>query len=151
MTKRFILAALLLLTTAGCAAYRKELDGNPPFSAHHFRAYDLEIAWSTEQSGDTVSLAGTATNLRGYFLRDLELTARLVDKEGKVLARETFTDFPTYLPSGTGEPFRMKLRVPPGSAVERIRFSYGYWLAEAAPYFRRYNDTPYFGGFVSPP
>lgn len=151
MAQRFMLVALLLLVTAGCATYHKELDGNPPFSAHRFSSYDLEVAWRTEQSGDAIKLAGTVTNHRTYFLRDLELTARLVDNEGKVIARETFTDFSTYLPSGKSEPFRMELRLPSGGRVERIHFSYVYWLAEAPPAFRGYDDKPYFGSFTSPP
>jgi hypothetical protein len=151
MAHRVIIWALLLLTAAGCAGYRKELDGNPPFTAHRFRSYDLEVAWQTEQSGNAINLAGTVTNLRSYFLHDLELTARLVGREGKLLARETYTGFPTYLPPGKDAPFRMEFRVPPGGEVERVRFSYVYWLTEPPPSFRGYDDTPYFGSFVSPP
>ena len=150
MTKRLIVAALLLLTVAGCAGYRKELDVNPPFAPHRFRSYDLEVIWQAEQGADGIHLAGTVVNRRDYFLHDLELTARLLDREGKVLARETYTAFPTYIPPGTDAPFRMKLRTPPGK-VERVRFSYVYWLTEAPPAFRGYDDVPYFGSFVSPP
>ncbi len=151
MAHRIIFWALLLLSVGGCASYRKELDANPPFTPHRFSSYDLEVAWKTEQSDGGLRLAGAVTNRRDYFLHDLELTARLVDREGKVLARETYTDFPTYVPPGKEAPFRMELRLPAGGAVERIRFSYVYWLAEPPPAFRGYGDVPYFGSFDSPP
>ena len=151
MARLFMLAALLLLTTAGCAGYHKELDSNPAFSAHHFRYYDLEVDWQAERSDGAIRLSGTVSNLRSYFLQDLELTARLVNKQGKVFARESYADFPNYLPPGKAESFRLEIRIPAGMEAEQVHFSYYYWLAEAPPVFRGHGDVPYFGNFVSPP
>jgi starvation-inducible outer membrane lipoprotein len=150
MSLRLMLAALLMVATAACSTYHKEIDGNPPFAPHHFRYYDLEVAWQSEQTGQGIRLTGTVTNHRSYYLRDLELTARLVDSHGKVLSRETFSDFPVYLSTGKTEPFRLEIRVPSGTAPERVRFTYVYWLTEEPPAFRGYDDVPYFGNFDSP-
>jgi hypothetical protein len=151
MAKRFVLAALLLLATMGCAGYHKELDLNPAFSAHHFSYYDLGINWRAEQNGDTIRLSGTLANLRSSVLQDIELSARLVDKQGKVFARGSYTDFPPYLPPGKSEPFRLEFRIPPGMKAEQVRFSYYYFLAEDPLDFRGFDQAPHFGGFVSPP
>ncbi len=150
MIKRCVVLLLLLATTA-CSAYRKELDKNPSFSPHHFGYYDLGIDWQAERSGRVVRLAGTVTNRRDYYLRDLELTVRLTDEHGKVLARETFADFPTYIPPGRSEPFRLELRPSSDALPGRVRFTYIYWLAEEPPAFRQYGNVPYFGNFDSLP
>lgn len=149
---RCIVAILLVLTVAGCVGYHKELDNNPPYSAHRFRYYDLEIDWRTEHQGDgTLLLTGTVNDLRSDYLWDMELTARIVDRQGKVLSRHTFTDFPTYLAPGKPEPFRMEFTLAPGVQPERIHFSYYYWPFEAPPYFRGDKNAPSFGGFESAP
>jgi len=151
MIKQCALVLLLLLATAACSVYHKELDKNPSFSPHHFSYYDVEIAWQAERTGQRVSLAGTVTNRRSYYLRDLELTVRLTDERRKILARETYADFPTYIPPGRSEPFRMEFRPSPDFAPTHVRFTYIYWLAEEPPAFTQYRDVPYFGNFESLP
>ncbi len=153
MVRKCIIAMLLVLTAAGCASYHKELDTNPPYSGHHFRYYDLEITWRSERQGDGVlRLAGTVNNLRSDYLWDMELTARLVDRDEKVFVRQTYDDFPTYLAPGKPEPFQMEFRLPPGTQPERIRFSYYYWPVEAPPRFRgEVGDIPVFGSFEALP
>ena len=113
----------------------------------------MEVAWQAARTGRDISLSGTVTNLRYAYMRDLELTTRLLDEKGGVLARETLADFPTYIPSGQAAPFHMKLRLPDGTAPTRLRFSYTYWLAEEPPAFRGYGgyeDIPHFGYFYAP-
>lgn len=151
MTKHFLLAALLLLTTMGCAGYHKELDSNPAYSAHRFRYYDLQVDWRAVRDDGTIRLSGTVSNMRSFFLQDLELTARLVNEKGRVIARESYSDFPHYIPPGRSEPFRLEFHIPPGTQTDRVHFSYYYFLVEAAPEFRGRDDNPHFGGFVSPP
>lgn len=147
-----LLAALLVLAGAGCTPYHKQLDTNPAYNGHHYRYYDLEIAWLSEVKNDTLSIAGTVTDLRSDYLWDMELTSRLVGRDGKTFARQTYADFPTYLAPGKPEPFRMEFRLLPGAQPERIRFSYTYWPVEASPRFRGdVGDTPVFGGFEAPP
>ena len=152
MAGKFIGVLLLVLTIAGCVGYHKELDDNPPYSAHHFRYYDLEINWRTERQGNgALLLTGTVNDLLSDYLWDVELTARLVDRYDKVLARQTYSDFPTYLAPGKPEPFRMEFRPAPGTHPDRIHFSYYYWRVEAPPHFRGDKNAPSFGGFESPP
>lgn len=153
MRVRSIIAILLLLVTAACSTYRREFDANPPFAPHYYRNFDVEVAWQAERSGQDVRLSGTVTNHRYAYLRDLELTARLLDEKGNILARETDSDFPTYIPSGKAAPFQMKLSLPDGTTPARLRFNYTYLLAEEPPAFRGYGgyeDIPHFGNFDAP-
>ena len=153
MRRRSIIAILLLLATAACSTYRKEFDANPPYAPHHYRNIDVEVAWQTERTGQDIRLSGAVTNHRYAYMRDLELTARLLDEKGGVLARETLTDFPTYIPSGKSAPFQMKLRLPDGTAPARLRFSYTYFLAEEPPAARGYGgyeEIPHFGNVDAP-
>jgi len=151
MLKWLFRIALLLLVVAGCSVYHKELDGNPAFSSHRFSYYDVEIAWRSKGHGDKLQVAGTVRNLRSYYLRDFEITARLVDQQGKIFDRQTYADFSTYIPPGSKEPFRMEFHLPPGSQIKQIHFSYYYWLTEAAPQFRGNEDVPTFGSFTALP
>src|SRR6266540_449174 len=150
MAKVLLIVTLLLLPAIwGCSHYRKEIDSNPPFASHHFRYYDVAISWQAEKTTNGIRLAGTVTNLRSFYLRDLELTARLVDEQGKVMARGHFADFSNYIPPGKTETFRLEVASPPAITPEKVRFTYVYWLAEEPPAFRGYSDVPYFGSFES--
>lgn len=151
MLRGLLLASLLLLATTACSTVRRELDSNPPFAPHYFRYHDVEVNWQVERSYELLRLAGTVTNRRDAYLRDLELTVRVVDGMGRPLARASFTDFPTYLPPGKTETFRMDLRPPPGAMPAWFRFTYIYWLAEEPPAFAGNEDVPHFGHFDSAP
>jgi hypothetical protein len=153
MRVRSIIAILLLLVTAACSTYRREFDANPPFAPHYYRNFDVEVAWQAERSGRDVRLFGSVTNHRYAYLRDVELTARLLDEKGNILARETDADFPTYIQAGKAAPFQMKLSLPEGITPARLRFNYTYLLAEEPPAFRGYGgyeDIPHFGNFDAP-
>lgn len=150
MVRWLIFAALFLLTTTACTMYRKELDTNPAFAPHHFRYFDLAVDWRAERTAEGVRLSGTVTNRRDYYLRFLELTARLLDQGGTIVARGSFSDFPTYLPPGKSEPFQLVVPLPAGTTAARVHFTYVYWLVEAPPAFRGESDKPEFGSFVSP-
>ncbi len=148
MVRIFLLVTIALFPA--CSIYHKELDQNPPFSSHRFRAYDVEITWQAERTTGGIRLAGTVTNRRSYYLHDLELTARLVDHQGKVVDRETYGGFPTYISPGKTEAFQLELHPTTGGLPQQIRFTYVYWLAEESPAFRGYGDVPTFGSFNSP-
>ncbi len=146
-----LLSSLLVLAVTACTPYGRELDFNPPFTPHRFRSFDVEVNWRTERTDSLVRVEGTVTNRRSFYLQYLETTVRLLDDKGRLLGRESFTDFPTYLPPGKTEPFRMEFRLPPGAAPARLGFTYTYWLAEEPPAFRVNGDVPHFGHFESPP
>lgn len=153
MRARSIFAILLLLATVACSTYQRGFDANPPFAPHYFRNFDVEVSWQAERTGQEIRLSGTATNYRYAYLRDLELTARILDEKGNVLARKTLTDFPTYIPPGKGAPFKMNLGLPEGTAPARVRFNYTYFLSEEPPRIRGYGgyeDIPHFGNFDAP-
>ncbi len=153
MTARIIVTMLLAMATAACSTYRMEFDANPSYAPHYFRRFDLEIAWQAERAGQDVRLSGTVTNRRYAYLRDLELTARVLDEKGRVLVKESLADFPTYIPSGKGEPFRLTFHLPAGTTPARLRFNYTYWLTEEPPAFTGYggyDDIPHFRKFDAP-
>jgi len=152
MNMRTIIAILLLLTITACSAYRREFDANPPFATHAVRSFDVEIAWQTEQRGDDIMLAGTVANRRSGYLQDLELTVRLLDDKGEEIAKETITDFPTYVPSGKSAPFHLGFRFPANRAPAGLRFGYTYRLIEEPPAFRGHDsgEVPRFGTFDAP-
>jgi len=152
MNMRTIIALLLLLTITACSAYRREFDANPPFAPHAVRSFDVEIAWQAERKDHDIVLAGTVANRRSGYLRDLELTVRLLDDKGETIAKETITDFPTYLPAGKSEPFHLGLRFPADRAPARLRFGYTYRLIEEPPAFRGHDsgEVPRFGTFDAP-
>src|SRR6185369_81078 len=153
MRVRTFIAILLLLAMAACSTYPREFDANPPFAPHYYRNFDVEVAWHAERTGQEIRLSGAVTNYRYAYLRDLELTARLLDDKGNVLARETVADFPNYIPSGKGAPFQMDLTLAEGTVPARLRFNYSYLLTEEPPAFRgygEYENIPHFGNFDAP-
>lgn len=153
MRVQTIIVILLLLATTACSTYQKQFDSNPPFAPHYFQELYVKLAWQSERNGQEILLSGTVTNLGDAYLRDFQLTARLLGEKGGVLARETVADFATYIPSGQAEPFRMNLRFPAGTFPARLRFNYTYWLAEEPPAFRGYGgyeDIPHFGNLDAP-
>jgi hypothetical protein len=153
MNVRYILTILLLLAMAACSTYRPEFDANPPYASHFFRNRDVEVAWQAENTGQEIRLSGMVTNFRYAYMRDLELTIRLLGEKKEVLAMEQLVDFPTYIPSGQGAPFQMKLRFPEGASPARLRFNYTYWLAEEPPAvkgYSGYDDVPHFGKLEAP-
>lgn len=149
MVKRMLLAALFLLSATGCANYHKELDQNPPFSEHRYRYFDVEILWRAQQSDNVIRITGSVRNLRVSALQDLELTARIVNQQRRVVARAGFTDFPNLITTGKTQPFSMELTLPPGTSPKELHLSYFYLLAEAAPEIRN-DEDPHFGSFESP-
>jgi len=153
MRGRSIVAIMLVLATAACSTYRREFDANPPFASHYYRSFDVEVAWQAERTGQDVQLSGAVTNRRYAYLRDLELTVRVVDEKGKVLARKKIHDFPTYIPSGKTAPFRVNLNLPEGTTPARLRFNYAYLLAEEPPAaggYSGYKHVPHFRNFDAP-
>lgn len=144
---------LLMLVTAACAAYHREFDANLPFAPHFSRNFDVEVAWQSVQTGSILKVAGSVTNRRYAFLQDFELTAKIFDQKGALLASETSDSFPNYIPSGKSEPFAMTLTLPDGATPTRLSFHYDYFLKEEPPVFRGYGesgDTPHFGTFDAP-
>lgn len=153
MRLRTVIVILLLLVTAACSSYRKEFDINPAYAPHYFRNNNVGVDWQAERKGQEIRLSGKVTNYRYAYMRDLELTAKLLGEKGTVLTRETLIDFPTYIPSGKDAPFQINLRIPDGATPTRLRFNYTFWLAEEPPAFSGYGgyeDTPHFGKFDAP-
>jgi hypothetical protein len=151
MAKQFLVMMLLLCATAGCSTLSsRQVDNNPPFAAHRFLYENLEIDWQSEQIKGGIRIAGTVRNLRKYYLQDLQLFVRLMDEQGKVIARKSYAGFPDYLPPGKDEPFQLEFRLPPGARAELIHFGYFFLLTQGDEDYRVYEGTPVSGKFASP-
>lgn len=150
MAKQLLVTLLMLLSCSGCTFFCKEIDANPPFSPHHFCYNEVEVNWQAEQGADGVRLSGTVRNLSPRYLQDLELTARLVNEQGRVIARGTAMSFPVYLAPDKPAPFHLDFHLPSGAQVKRVHFSYLFWVSEGGPSFRVYEDAPRFRTFASP-
>lgn len=125
MPKRILLYPLIFMLLAACAGYQPPRH-DPALYPHRYKGYDLAFAWETGREAGSVTVEGFVKNNRNAFLRGLELTAELVDNEGRRLSTATFFFIPDLVQLDETRPFDLKLSVPPGSAPKRLRFLYKY-------------------------
>jgi hypothetical protein len=103
-----------------------------------------------QRNNNDILISGVVSNMRSYYLQRLQLTARLMNEQGKVIARGTYVTFPDYLAPGTPAPFLLEFHLPHGTLVKQVHFSYIYWVFNAEPAFRVYVNVPRLGTFASP-
>lgn len=126
---RFLALMTLLALMTGCAAAdRSTIPSNTYRNSYSF--YDLLVSWETASDMGIVTISGTLKNQSYYYLRDPELTAVLIDAEGKAIAQDTFFFFPRQFALDEIAPFTIRLPVKEGQFPSRIRFTYRYRLAE---------------------
>jgi hypothetical protein len=115
---------------------------DPALYPHTYKHYDLTLFWKADHVEGVYAIAGFIKNTRYAYIRDLELSASLLDERGKGLAKAHFFFIPTLLPMDELAPFDLSLSVKPGDRPAKIRFFYRYHLAEGD-----YGDIPYFYSF----
>lgn len=145
MVFRFLALMTLLAIMTGCAAaYHSAIPSNTYRNSYSF--YDLLVAWETASDKGIVTISGTLKNQSYYYLRDPELTAVLLDDEGKAIAEGTFFFFPRQFALDEIAPFTIRLPVKEGQVPYRIRFTYRYRLAEegvlGSPRFHSFEAEP---------
>lgn len=118
----------ILLLLSACAVQHTNLDANPAFTSHRYSSSDLEVLWKSEKTENGVRVQGTLTNPRSDLpYNSLELTAKLLDDNGKVLAKGNHA-FPNRFAGS--EPFSMDIPLAQKELVSRIKFSYSYGTVE---------------------
>ena len=129
MVRNYFAIALLVLSLTACAISHKQLDNNPAFSSHQYNNTDMNISWKAERLDNALQINGTVTNARSeYVYENVELEATLLDLQGKVVAKNTYTFTPLKF-NGT-ESFKMTIPLESGMQFERIKFNYRYGMGE---------------------
>ncbi|WP_298271071.1 FxLYD domain-containing protein [Geobacter sp.] len=134
-----LIAVLIAATLAGCTLPATV----PPVQHYPNRVsyYDLTVSWKVTRSAGKVAIEGAVANTSYYYIRDLELTATLLDAGGKEVGEKTSFIIPSQLAIDETAPFSMTIPVTPGAVAERIRFFYRYRLAGEGPSgFPRFQD-----------
>lgn len=129
MVRMCLSAVLLFVFLTACAITHKQLDSNPAFSPHQYNSADLDVSWKSEMVDNAIRIDGTVTNVRENYIYDnLELEATLLDLQGKVIAKHTYSFTPVRL-KGT-EPFKMIIPLEKNLLPEHIKFNYRYGIDE---------------------
>ncbi|CAG0995928.1 hypothetical protein [Geobacter sp.] len=142
---RGITLTILFALMTGCAA--AERSTIPDRTYHNsYSFYDLMISWETTSDNGGVTISGTMKNQSYYYLSDPELTAALLNVDGKIFAEGTFFFFPHQLALDEIAPFTIRIPVKEGQLPYRIRFTYRYRLAEegwfGSPRFHSFETKP---------
>lgn len=122
--RRILPVTAVLLTFSACASQHAKLDANPAFSSHQYSSHDLDISWKSEKTDTGIRIAGIVTNVRNDMpYNALELTAKLLDEQGNLLAQKTHA-FPSRFAGS--EPFVMDIPVQNKEMAKQVSFSYSY-------------------------
>ncbi|WP_243371144.1 hypothetical protein [Geotalea sp. SG265] len=132
MVQNVLLAMAMLLATA-CAGQQKQTTANLPTTTHQCGIHDICVSWQPVTTDTGICIEGTVVNnrqLKPY--EPLELTAELLDDQGKVLAKGSRH----FAESFTGpEDFRIEIPMDTGKAPKCLKFTYSnekggnrYWL-----------------------
>ncbi len=145
MGLRNIALTILFALMTGCATAERSSIPNRTYR-NSYAFYDLLISWETTSDKGSVTISGTMKNQSYYYLRDPELTAALLDVDGKIFAEGTFLFFPHQFALDEIAPFTIRIPVKEGQVPDRIRFTYRYRLAEegefGSPRFHSFEAKP---------
>ncbi|TSK07158.1 MAG: hypothetical protein FPO08_11105 [Geobacter sp.] len=139
MLKRLALTVMMLSMITACASTHSKQDANPAYASHQFSNHEVAIAWKAQETDKGVRIDGTVQNVRQDIpYTSLQLTAKLLDAKGKVMAKETKTFSGRF--AGT-EPFTIEIPVENKQCIDELDFSYSYGR----------DEDFYKGGFRSVP
>ncbi|RNC67512.1 MAG: hypothetical protein ED859_14310 [Desulfuromonadales bacterium] len=142
---RVVLVTLMAILLAGCTGADSSTVRNRPLP-RSYAFYDLKISWETTRDPQGVTITGTVRNQSYYYIRDLELTASLLDANGTPFAEETFFFLPNLFALDETAPFTIRFPVGEDKQPDTIRFFYRYRLAEEGQ-----HGTPRFHSFTGKP
>lgn len=142
MRLRHVAMLTFLLFMTGCAITEQAVIPGPAYPNSH-RSFDMQFAWQTTREDTTVTISGTMTNQSYYYITEPELTAAILDREGKIIAQGTFIFFPHQMALDEAAPFAIRIPFIGGQTPHRIKFTYRYRLAEegrsGAPRFHSFD------------
>jgi len=125
MVRFMILLAMTAALLGACSTYHdrsRELLQTLP---HHYRQFDLQVAWEARVVGGETLVDGAVKNVRYPFMYDLELWVAVLDAGGKVVTRSVSYVIPRQLDLDESAEFSLKLPVA-AAAGTKLRFTYRY-------------------------
>lgn len=129
MRFRHVAMFILLLSMNGCVVTKQAARPGITYTNSH-TSYDMQFTWKTTRGDASVTISGTMTNQSYYYIAEPELTAALLDRDGKIIAQEAFIFFPHQMALDETAPFTVRVPYNEKQAPYRIRFTYRYRLAE---------------------
>lgn len=142
MRLRHVAMLTFLLFMTGCATTEQAVIPGPAYPNSH-TSYDMLFAWKTTWDNTDITISGTMKNQSYYYITEPELTAAILDREGKIIAQGAFIFFPHQMALDETAPFAIRIPFPGGQPPYRIRFTYRYRLAEegrsGAPRFHSFD------------
>ncbi|BBA69395.1 FxLYD domain-containing protein [Geobacter sulfurreducens] len=129
MHAKHLLLALMLFLTAGCAHTAGSLRPAETYP-NSYEFFDFAFSWKTTIGPDGATIDGVAENRTYYYIRDLELTATLLDEGGTPIGTGSFLFFPNQLAIGERADFSIPVRAALAAKPKTIRFFYRYYLSE---------------------
>ncbi len=145
MRLRHVAMLTFLLFMTGCAITEQAAIHDMAYPNSH-TSYDMQFAWETARDDTDITISGTMKNQSYYYITEPELTAAILDREGKIIAQGTFIFFPHQMALDETAPFAIRIPFTGEQTPYRIRFSYHYRLAEegrsGAPRFHSFDANP---------
>lgn len=145
MRLRHVAMLMLLLFMTGCATTEQTAIPDMSYPNSH-TTYDMQFAWKSAMGQAYITISGTMKNQSYYYITEPELTAALLDRDGKIIAQGTFIFFPHQMALDETAPFVVRIPLTEGQIPDRIRFTYRYRLAEegrsGAPRFHSFDANP---------
>ena len=132
-----LLGLALLLALTACSGYVAPRYTPQEYPAS-YKSYDISLFWKSVRQPGSVTIAGFVRNTRYAVLGDLELTAILLDADGRELGKKSSLIIPTRIAIDETVPFDLTIRLKQPGEPKRLRFFYRYRMAE-----RDYDTSPY--------
>lgn len=136
-----LLFAMLLTSLCSCAGYTPPTV-TPDRYPGSYSTRDVEVSWRIEETPESVVVQGVIRDKFNFYLRDLDLTATLLDSTGKKISRDAFHAFPGQIAPNEINPFTLTFPLNAGDQPARIKFFIRYNIIE-----EKYSDIPYFQSF----
>jgi hypothetical protein len=98
--------------------------GQGPFAGYpnRYSGFDYKLGWQVSQDSQGVAIEGVLKNLRYGYVDSLTLSVRLVDREGRVVARNTTFTIPQRMSSADYRTFSLKLDKVSPTKGETLQF-----------------------------
>lgn len=141
MKLRIITLAIAMCLLGACTGYTPQRY-DPALYPRSYRFYDLALFWRIDRDATRITIPGFVRNTRYAYIKDLELSATLLDEKGKAIGEATMFFFPRLLAMDELAPFTLNIPLKSGAQPAKLKFFYRYRLAE-----RGYGGSPYFYSF----
>ncbi|GAB4433003.1 MAG: hypothetical protein OHK0040_03340 [bacterium] len=92
----------------------------------NYNAYDITVHWKSSIKDKLISITGRVKNNYVYTIRNLEITARGVDKDGKIICTGNYDFFPEEITPGESKEFSIVFLCK--EPIEKITFFYRHYF-----------------------